>query len=76
MDFFQFFFQKFSKKIHFTSNFGWGALPPRVVGRTGLAHKIFFILSLNLLLSSMNKVELSQSKKTIVRGSFTLLEKV
>ena len=32
---------------------------PGVVRGTGLAHKIFFILSLNLLLSSMNKVELS-----------------
>ena len=28
--FFEFFCQKFWKKIHFTSNFGWGALPPRL----------------------------------------------
>ena len=26
--FFEIFFQKFPKKIHFTTNFGWGALPP------------------------------------------------
>ena len=43
----------------------WTPQAPSVVTRTGLAHKIFFILSLNLLLSSMNNVELSQSKKEL-----------
>ena len=39
------------------------------------AHQMFFILSLNLLLSSMNKVELSQSKKQLFGVSLTLLER-
>ena len=28
MNFLRIFFQKFSKNIHFTSNFGWGRYPP------------------------------------------------